>query len=141
MFKHSLMAAALVLLLMPAAHAANLHTCKLSPDRKSVTVMVSNPYAQDTSCTVNCHIAIPGSGVASISCTKEVPANAKDYVLCTRTRDNNAQYVKLDDAGNSECVKPLAAEKDSKEADDDDDKLAQEMLKKSQDMLKSLQKK
>ena len=141
MLKQSLIAVALALLTMNAVQAADLHACRLSSDKKSVTVTVSNPYAQDTSCTVNCHVAIPGGGIASISCTREVPANAKDFVLCTRARDNSASYAKLDDAGNSECVKPLAAEKDSKESDDDDDKMAQEMLKKSQEMLKSLQKK
>ncbi|MCK9919937.1 hypothetical protein MXD81_63485 [Microbacteriaceae bacterium K1510] len=121
------------------AHAADLHVCKLSADKKSVTVLVSNPYAQETHCTVNCHLILPGEGIhsESISCGKTVPAGAKEFELCTRTRQTGA-YVRVDSDSNSECIKPLAQEK---EDDEDDEKLADEMQKKSQEMLRSLQKK
>jgi hypothetical protein len=127
-----------VLLFAPAAEAADLHACKLSPDRRSVTVTVSNPYAQETHCQVNCHITIPGPGVASISCGRTVPANAKDFVLCTRTRDNNAQYVKLSDDGNSECVKPLAQEDEG--SDDDDDATIKKLQEQGQKILEQMKK-
>lgn len=113
-----------------AAQAADFHACKLSPDKRSVTVLVSNPYAQETHCTVNCHVALPGSGIASISCTKTVPGGAKDFELCVRTRDGG-DYAKLSDAGNAECVKPLAQTKDEK-ADDDDSIDQEEILKRMQ---------
>jgi hypothetical protein len=135
-------AALLVHLLVSAPHAADLHTCKLSADLRSVTVSVTNPYAQETSCTVNCHVAFPAEGIkiASISCTKTVPGRAKDFELCARTRDNNAVFVKLADAGNSDCVKPLAEQKNEKD-EDDEDKLSEQIRKQSEDMLKMLKKK
>lgn len=126
-----------------AGRAADLHVCKLSSDRKVLTVLVSNPYAQETSCTVNCHLILPGEGIhsESISCSKTVPAGAKEFELCTRTRQTGA-YVRVDSDSNSECIKPLAQDKQEKDdADDDDDKLADEMQKKSQEMLRNLQKK
>lgn len=124
-----------------AASAADLHVCKLSSDRKVLTVLVSNPYAQETSCTVNCHLILPGEGIhsESISCTKTVPAGAKEFELCTRTRQAGA-YVRVSSDSNSECIKPLAQEQQEKDDEDDDDKLAGEMQKKSQEMLKSLPK-
>lgn len=130
---------AAALTLASAAQAADLHICKLSPDRKSLTVLVSNPYAQETHCTVNCHLILPGEGIRSesISCTKMVPAGAKEFELCTRTRQTGA-YIRVSPDSNSECQKPLAQEKD--EDDEDDEKLAEEMRKKSLEMLKSLPK-
>jgi hypothetical protein len=110
-----------------AAQAANIHACRISPDKRSVTVLVSNPYAQETHCTVNCHIALPGDGVASISCTKTVPGGARDFELCTRARSDNRDYAKLHDAGNAECVKPLAAQK-TDDKDDGDIEIDQEEI-------------
>lgn len=130
-----------VVAIIPGAYAADLHTCKLSSDLRSVTVLVSNPYVQETSCTVNCHVTFPGEGIniASISCTKTVPAGAKNFELCSRTRDNNGIFVKLADPGNSQCIKPLAAQND--ENDEDDDKLGEQIRKQSEDMLRMLKKK
>jgi len=90
-------------LLLMAAHAADLHTCKLSADRRLVMVLVSNPYPQETHCTVNCHVTFPGEGIniVSITCAKTVPGGVRDFELCSRTRDNNGVFVKLADAGNS----------------------------------------
>jgi hypothetical protein len=109
-----------------AAQAADIHACRLSPDKRSVTVLVSNPYAQETHCTVNCHVAIPGGGIASISCTKTVPGGSKDFELCTRTRSDNRAYAKLSDAGNAECVRPLAQKTEDK--DDGDIEIDQEEI-------------
>jgi hypothetical protein len=118
-----------------AAQAADIHACRLSPDKRSVTVLVSNPYAQETHCTVNCHVAIPGGGVASISCTKTVPGGARDFELCTRTRPDNRDYAKLSDAGNAECVRPLAQKTQEKDDDKDDGDIEidqEEILKRMQ---------
>src|SRR5262245_25421086 len=129
-------------LLLAAAHAADLHTCKLSADRRSVTVLVSNPYQQETHCTVNCHVTFPGEGIniVSITCTKTVPGGAKDFELCSRTRHNNRVFVKLADAGNSECVKPLAEQKSDKD-EDDDDRFGEQIRKQGEEMLRMLKKK
>jgi hypothetical protein len=128
-------------LLLTAAHAADLHTCKLSADRHSVTVLVSNPFQQETHCTVNCHITFPGEGIniVSITCAKTVPGGVTDFELCSRTRDNNGVFVKLADAGNSECVKPLAEQKSDKD-EDDDDRLGEQIRKQSEEMLRMLKK-
>src|SRR5262245_66528191 len=56
MLKNCTVTALCAYLLLSAAHAADLHTCKLSADRRLVTVLVSNPYQQETHCTVNCHV-------------------------------------------------------------------------------------
>jgi hypothetical protein len=142
MLRNCAIAALSAFLLLPVAHAADLHTCKPTADRRSGTVLVSNPYAQETSCTVNCHITFPGEGIniASISCTKTVPGGAKDFELCSPTRDNNAVFVKLADAGNSECVKPLTEQKGADD-EDDDDKLGEQIRKRSEEMLRMLKRK
>ena len=130
------------LLLMTAAHAADLHTCKLSADRRLVTVLVSNPYQQETHCSVNCHVTFPGEGInfVSITCAKTVPGGVKDFELCARSRDNNGVFVKLADAGNSECVKPLAEQKNDKD-EDDADRLGEQIRKQGEEMLRLLKKK
>ena len=109
MLKNTALAALCALLFLPAAHAADLHACKLSADRRSVTVLVSNPYTQETHCTVNCHITFP-------------------------------VFIKLADAGNFECVKPLAEQNTDKD-DDDDDKLGEQIRKQSEEMLRMLKRK
>src|SRR5262245_28278617 len=128
-------------LLLASAHAADLHICKLSADRRSVTVLVSNPYPQETHCTVNCHVTFPGEGIniVSITCAKTVPGGVKDFELCSRTRDNNGVFVKLADAANSECVKPLVEQKSDKD-EDDDDRLGEQIRKQSEEMLRTLKK-
>jgi len=69
-----------------------------------------------------------------------VPGDAKDFELCSRTRDNNAVFVKLADAGNSQCIKPLAEQGDAKD-EDDDDKLGEQIREQSEETLKMLKKK
>jgi len=78
-------------------------SCTVSADKSTVVVKVSNPYPQDTYCTVNCHFKVPG-GMTSVSCTKTVPASAQDWVLCERPT-NGDDYSKFD-SGNEECIKP-----------------------------------
>lgn len=137
MVKHSMAVVSALMTLGYEAAAADLHTCKLSPDKKSVSVLISNPYAQETHCNVNCHLILPGSGIRteSITCGKTVPGGAKDFELCSKAREEGP-YLRVDSSSNSECVKPLAEQNDD---DEDDDKLADEMQKKSIEMLKSMQ--
>lgn len=115
------------------------HQCKLSPDRKQVTVLVSNPFAQTTFCQVNCHLPTGPGGMASVSCGKEVEGGAKDFVLCERSRDNGAQYIKME-SSNAYCIRQDAAKKDDKEDDDDDDEMIKKMMKQGQDILKGMKK-
>ena len=79
--KHCIGAAAVLLAAGPAV-AADVATCSLSADKKTVTVTASNPYSEVMACSVNCHMAIP-NGIATVVCVKPVPAGAKDFVMCT----------------------------------------------------------
>jgi hypothetical protein len=56
-----------------------------------------------------------GGGISSISCTKTLPADAKDFVMCTRTSEE-PEYSKLRDAGDADCVKPLALRSEEEKA-------------------------
>jgi hypothetical protein len=100
--------------------ARRLHTCKLSAGRRWVTVLVSNPYPQEMHCTVNCHVTFSGEGIniVGITCAKSVLGGVKDFELCSRTRDYIDVFVKLADAGNSECIKPLAEQKIDNDGED-----------------------
>ena len=51
--------AAAVLLAACPAFAADVATCALSADKKTVTVTASNPYSKVMACEVNCDMAIP----------------------------------------------------------------------------------
>jgi hypothetical protein len=66
-----------------AAQAAE--PCRLSPDNRSVTVVVSNPFPLEVSYKMTCTYRRPDGGTASVSCKNMVPASARDFVLCTRT--------------------------------------------------------
>ena len=84
--KHWIGAAAVLLAAGPAV-AADVATCSLSADKKTVTVIASNPYSQVMACSVNCHMAIP-NGMATVICVKQVPVGAKDFVMCSETAGN-----------------------------------------------------
>ena len=71
-------AAAVVLAAFPA-FAADVATCTLSADKKTVTVTASNPYAQVMACEVNCNMAIP-DGFSTVVCVKPVPAGVLNCI-------------------------------------------------------------
>ena len=52
-------AAAAALFVACPAFAANVATCTLGADKKTVTVTASNPYTQVMACEVNCHMDLP----------------------------------------------------------------------------------
>ncbi len=84
------------------------HRCELSPDRRIVSLMVSNPSAQPTECSVNCWLPYKG-GQATVTCTKVVPANAAQFPLCAHSRDNDGQYAKLERSTGLCSVTPAPA--------------------------------
>src|SRR5262245_8459740 len=67
-----------------AEPATAAYSCTVTPDGKSVLVKMTNPDPFPKSCTVNCQFRIPGGG-ASVSCSKTVPADVKDWTMCTRS--------------------------------------------------------
>ena len=71
------------------AQAADDEPCKLSPNKRWVTMVVSNPLALEVDLTVTCYFPLPDGGMTSVSCTKKVPAGAKNFELCTRTSWDN----------------------------------------------------
>ena len=93
--KHWIGAAAALLAAAPA-FAAEVATCTLGADKKTVTVTASNPYAQVMACEVNCHMDLPG-GFATVVCVKPVPVGAKDFVMCTDVSTDGHPYTKVKD--------------------------------------------
>ena len=109
------------------AFAAEIATCTLSADKKTVTVTASNPYSQVMACSVNCHMAIP-NGIATVVCVKPVPSGAKDFVMCSESAGSGKVYTQVKEASVN-CPDPAAPPKAEKD-DDDDDASAAEMQQK-----------
>jgi hypothetical protein len=132
-------AAAALFVAYPAL-AANVVTCTLGADKKTVTVTASNPYSQVMACEVNCHMDLPG-GFATVVCVKPVPVGAKDFVMCTDVSTDGHPYTKVKDT-DANCPDPSAppaaskaeTNKDETKEDDDDgdddDAKADAMMKK-----------
>lgn len=99
-------------------------TCRIAADGQSAEAVIANPYAEDTSCSVDCQIATTRGGTTfSFSCTKTAAGAGAETVLCSQAFDKG-KLVKMA-GGRASCVKPLAAAEagkpDAKEKDDDDD--------------------
>ena len=62
--------AAAALLVAYPAFAANVATCTLGADRKTVTVTASDPYAQVMACEVNCHMDLARAAFATVVCVR-----------------------------------------------------------------------
>jgi hypothetical protein len=145
--------AAAALLVACPAFAADVATCTLSADKKTVTVTASNPYSQVMGCEVNCHMAIPG-GFTTFVCVKPVPVGAKDFVMCTHPAAEGHTYVQVKET-EANCPDPAAppaaakadtgTKNDDDDGDDDDDAKAdermQKMMKQGQDMLEQMKRK
>jgi hypothetical protein len=141
-------AAAAVFVAYPA-YAANVATCTLGADKKTVTVTASNPYSQVMACEVNCHMDIPG-GFATVVCVKPVPAGARDFVMCTDVSTSGHSYTRVKET-EANCPDPAAPPAASKaenkkddDGDDDDakaDEMMKKMLKQGQDFLDRQKKK
>lgn len=102
MLKQSILVAALAgLAIVTAQPAAATYSCGVSPDGKSVIVKVSNPDSFKKSCSINCHFKMPG-GSASISCSKTVPANVKDWEMCVKSTGGDKYTFR---EGSEDCVK------------------------------------
>jgi hypothetical protein len=119
------------------AFAADVATCTLGADKRTVTVTASNPYSKVMACEVNCDMAIPG-GISTIVCVKPVPIGAKDFVMCTETAAEGRVYTAVKGA-EINCPDPSASPAASKDEDAGHDAkadaLMQQMLKQGQNML------
>lgn len=73
----------LLFILLAGGDRAAAFICTLSPDKSTVIVKVSNPYAQKAACTVTCNFITP-DGIKSITCTQAVPGGAKNWYVCIR---------------------------------------------------------
>jgi hypothetical protein len=129
-----LIGAVTMLVISAPAYAADVATCTLSADKKTVTVTATNPYSKVMACEVNCDMAIP-NGIGTVVCVKPVPVGARDFVMCTETATDGHSYTRVKGASLN-CPDPSApppgskAEVDSK--DDDDDAKAEELMQKMQ---------
>jgi hypothetical protein len=138
-------AVAVTLLTAHSAFAADVATCTLGADKKTVTVTASNPYTQVMACEVNCHMDIPG-GFATVVCAKPVPTGAKDFVMCTDVSKDGHSYTRVKETTVNcpdPAAPPAATKADSKDDDDDAeaDALMKKMLKQGQDFLDRQKKK
>ena len=93
----------LLILLAAGTDRAAAFTCALSPDKSAVIVKVTNPYAQQSACTVTCNFTTP-RGIESLTCTQTVPGGAKDWYVCIRPAAGKS-YGDLD-SGSETCAKP-----------------------------------
>jgi hypothetical protein len=137
-----LIGAAAMLVAAGPVFAADVATCTLGADKKTVTVTATNPYSKIMACEVNCDMAIP-NGIATVVCVKPVPVGAKDFVMCTETAGEGHSYTRVKGASLN-CPDPSAppsgskADADGKDDDDDDakaDEMMQKMLKQGQEFL------
>jgi hypothetical protein len=137
--------AAAALLVAGPVLAAEVATCTLSADRKTVTVTASNPYAQVMACEVNCHMAIP-NGLATVVCVKPVPAGAKDFVMCAEADKDGKAYTRVKET-EANCPDPSAPPPAAKKEDDDDDDdakadaMMQKLMKQGQDFIEQQKRK
>jgi hypothetical protein len=120
--------AAAVLLAAGPAVAADVATCTLGADKKTVTVTASNPYSQVMACEVNCDMAIP-NGIATVVCVKPVPVGARDFVMCSETAAGGKVYTRVKETSVN-CPDPAAPPPKAAKDDDDDDAKADEMQQK-----------
>ena len=140
-----LIGAVAMLVVAGPVFAADVATCTLSADRKTVTVTATNPYPKVMACEVNCDMAVP-NGIGTVVCVKPVPVGAKDFVMCTETAAEGRSYTRVKSA-EVNCPDPSAppsgsrADSGSKDDDDDDakaDELMQKMQKQGQELLERL---
>ena len=126
-----------ILIAAGPAVAADVATCTLSADKKTVTVTASNPYSKLMACEVNCNMAIP-NGIATVVCVKPVPVGARDFVMCSEPAANSQVYTRVKDA-DVNCPDPSAPPPKTEKDDDDDDakadELMQKMLKQGQEFI------
>ena len=128
--------AAAVLFAVGPAVAAEVATCTLGADKKTVTVTATNPYSQVMACEVNCDMAIP-NGIATVVCAKPVPVGARDFVMCNETAAGGKVYTRVKETS-ANCPDPAAPPKAGKDDDDDDakaDEMMQKMMKQGQEFL------
>jgi hypothetical protein len=112
------------------AFAADVATCTLGADKKTVTVTASNPYSQVMACEVNCHMAIP-NGLATVVCVKPVPVGVKNFVMCAESASDGRTYTRVKET-EANCPDPAAIPAATKKDEDDSDAEAEEMMKKMQ---------
>ena len=125
-----------ILLAACPAFAADVATCTLSADKKTVTVTANNPYAQVMACEVNCHMEIP-HGFATVVCAKPVPVGARNFVMCAEADKGGVLYTRVKDT-EANCPDPAAlapARKDEDDSDADADEMMKNMLKQGQEFL------
>jgi hypothetical protein len=115
-------------------------SCRISDDKLTLRVTVTNPYDQPTHCQVNCHLSgsSPGSTFSS-SCGKTVPAKAGDFLLCEQQLPGKRPYGVVNPTSNAACVKPLT-DADRQKEDEEDEAFVKKLEKEGLDMLKRLQK-
>ena len=77
-------ASALVILIATGAPLPALaYSCAISTAKDAVIVKTDNASAQPVTCKVECRFTTP-AGIATISCSQQIPAGAKGWYVCLR---------------------------------------------------------
>ena len=83
-----LCAISLVLVLWGAGRPALAFSCEVAADQKSLTLRADNPADTEKTCGVTCEVETVDGAFGTVMCSGVVvPAGAKGYELCTKTRD------------------------------------------------------
>lgn len=82
------------------------HRCELSPDKRIVSLSVTNPGGQLSECSVTCYLPYKG-GTATITCTKFVDANVVSAPLCAHGREKDGVFTKLERSSAQCSVTPV----------------------------------
>ena len=91
--------AVLIMFAVTAPLPAQAFSCVVSPARDAVIVKTDNASARPVTCKVDCRFTTP-AGIATVSCSQQIPAAAKGWHVCLRPIDGAAQF-----AGGSESCK------------------------------------
>jgi hypothetical protein len=110
------------LMLIAAPGAGLAQTCAISPDGATVRLIISNPHTRATTCSVDCTLRTSRGSEVSVSCSKTVPANAGNFEVCARTREDGALFDSvLSRSGACAGVSAKDDDEDEDSSDDDDD--------------------
>jgi hypothetical protein len=76
------------LLLVAAGRPALAFSCEVAADQKSLTLRADNPAGTEKTCSVSCEVETVDGAIGTAMCSGVlVPAGAKGYELCVKTRD------------------------------------------------------
>lgn len=139
---HKFFVAGFLMCMAGSANAADVTAiCKLADDKRTVTILFTNPETKMMQCEVNCDMALPG-GFGTVACAKPVPGGAKDQVLCTEVHKEGAAWLRVRGT-EVNCRDPNGAPVtpvDEKTEDDEAEEMMKKLQKQGQDFIEQQRK-